>query len=336
MKEATAAGEFCDDDTPVFPIYAIDESQLGEPDDDGVIAIELPAPPARIRYEGAIRLCDDGQAAIDADSAPQPSQLQVTLHSKDLLVDDARFSVSFDAQTTAQLDPATGELTFCVQLMEGDYDVVVTPPTNLPCAVYAQHLLIEAPDDMAKTGMLLQLPPSAALEGTLQTTDEMPLSGATVEAVALSRATGIELENEELATLTRYNRSRQSVTEMDGTFYVPVDLGSYDVLFKPPAASGFAWIVRHDVGVGSRQQFSQPFEMPSPVMLSGRLAYEGGSEKEQAGLAGAEVMAFAVIADKVASAGDVAPERAVPIGKAMAGADGTFTLLLPQSIKAEW
>jgi hypothetical protein len=73
-------------------------------------------------------------------------------------------------------------------------------------------------------------------------------------------------------------------------------------------------------------------------MLSGRLEYDSTDPEQQAELAGAEVLAYAVIADKPITGGDVAvkTERAVPIGKASADANGVFTLLLPRAIKSEW
>jgi hypothetical protein len=326
-----AQGVFCDDDTPVYPIYSIAGSDLPAADRSGAIEVALPDVPARIRYEGTVALCKDGQKSAAV------TELPVTLHSRDLLLPDgSAFSASFDAKTSAQLDTSTGELRFCVQLMEGEYDVVVTPPTSLPCAIYAEHRLIEAPDGVAASGVLLALPDSALLQGTLQTTDAAPVAGATVEAIALGRA-GIGLSESDM-TLTRYNRSRQAVTGEDGMFDIPVDLGSYDLLVKPPATSGFSWQVYHDVGIGSRRSVKLPVDVSSPVMLSGRLAYPMDGDKPQPALAGAEVLAFAVIRDETQPAtGEFAEvtERAVAIGKVMADSDGAFTLLLPKAIKKD-
>jgi len=345
-KDSMAEGIFCDDDTPVSPIYSIDESDLGAKDADGAIELKLPVTPARIRYQGTIALCGTGTDAENKKIVPFVTELPVYLRSSNILPDDDAFSASFDVHTTAQRDPGdtTREFTFCVQLMEGDYDVVVTPPTSLPCAVFAQHLTIDAPpaqagspapDGMAARGMMLTLPAATSLRGTLQTLDEMPLAGATVDAVALGRV--IDLDDPTVTT--RYNRSRQVITAERGTFVVPVDLGAYDLLVKPPATSGFSWQVRHDVVVGGENEdFADRFEVASPVMLSGRLGYATGGADLQAKLAGAEVLAYAVINQELGNAGDVAvvSQRAIPIGKATADADGTFMLLLPQAITSEW
>lgn len=337
-----AEGIFCDEETPVYPTYSIASQDLAAPiasgANAGAIEIPLPEPPARVRFEGTIQVCDAGMKAIGTKQAPVLSELPVALSSSALLMDDSPFIAAFEAETTAQLDASTGLLTFCVQLMEGNYDVVVTPPTNLPCGVYAQHRLIEAPPNgVAASGALLRLLDSAVLQGTLQTTDRTPLADIAIEAVALGRPGEIPRKDEDATQLLRYNRSRQATTASDGKFTVPVDLGSYDVLVKPPASSGFAWQVRHDVGVGSERRFSSIVYMPSPVMLTGRLAYMGGGDPDELpSLAGAEVLAFAVVGDKPAFGGDVARERAVPIGKAVAEPDGSFILLLPQTIKPDW
>jgi hypothetical protein len=332
MQETMPAGVFCDDDTPVYPVFSVADRDLAEPNSDGAIEVPLPASPERIQYEGTIALCGDGDAAIDQKKAPGVMELPVYLHSKNILADKGAFSASFDAQTMAQFDHDTGEFTFCVQLMEGDYDVVVTPPTSVPCAVYAQQATIDAPDGMAARGMRLELPNASALRGTLETLDEMPLAGATVDAVALGRVVPV-VDNP--AVTTRYNRSRQTTTAESGTFEVPVDFGGYDLVIKPPANSGYSWQVRHDVVVGAVGEFSDRMEVASPVMLNGRLDY---AKVDPAKLAGAEVLAYALIDEKPPEGGDVAvvSQRAVPIGKATADVEGVFMLLLPQAITSEW
>jgi len=205
----------------------------------------------------------------------------------------------------------------------------------VPCAVHARRVTIAAPDGMAARGMRLELPGASALRGTLETLDEMPLAGATVDAVALGRVVPV-VDNP--AVTTRYNRSRQTITADRGTFEVPVDFGGYDLVIKPPANSGFSWQVRHDVVVGAVGEFSDRLEVASPVMLNGQLDYAKGGDAERAKLVGAEILAYAVIAEKPPEGGDVAvvSQRAVPIGKATADANGMFVLLLPQAISSEW
>jgi hypothetical protein len=334
MTAPPSAGALCDADTPVYPVYSIADRDLTETDKSGAIKVILPEAPARIRYEGTVALCPE------ALKGAALKELPVSLHSTELLVPvGSGFSASFDAKTSAQYDDTTKELSFCVQLLEGSYDVVVTPPTSASCAIYAEHRLIEAPDKMAASGARFELHDPAYLRGTVRTKDLAPVAGATVDAIALGRATTLDLGPGD-QPLTRYNRSRQVVTAADGTFSIPVDLGSYDLQVKGPASSGFSWQVQHDIDIGSRIPFKTDVDMSSPVMLTGRLGFANDGDKPQSALAGAEVLAFAVIRDKTItpSTGEFAEtsERAVAIGKTMADSDGAFTLLLPQDIAPKY
>jgi hypothetical protein len=335
MTAQPGAGALCDADTPVYPIYSITDHDLTKTDESGAIVVPLPEAPARIRYEGTVALCPE------ALNGPALKELPVSLHSTELLVPaESKFSASFDAKTSAQYDDATKELSFCVQLLEGSYDVVVTPPTSASCAIYAEHRLIEAPpEQMAASGARFELHDPGYLRGTVRTKDLAPVANATVDAIALGRASTLDLGAGD-QPLTRYNRSRQVVTMADGTFSIPVDLGSYDLQVKGPANSGFSWQVQHDVDVGSRQPFRTTVDMSSPVMLTGRLGFANDGDKPQPALAGAEVLAFAVIRDKTItpSTGEFAETsvRAVAIGKTMADGDGAFMLLLPQDIESKF
>jgi hypothetical protein len=100
---------------------------------------------------------------------------------------------------------------------------------------------------------------------------------------------------------------------------------------KPPAESGLAWHLHHDVELhrgGESGMISTGFELPSPLVLAGSLSYPAGSDPElQSLLEGAEVRAVVMIDDP--QDGD----RSIAVGKAVADHTGAFTLLLPQRIK---
>lgn len=308
----------CDAETPDFPVFSVTEDEL-EITSDGSRLIELPQAPQRIRFEGRVSMC----SAVPTNVVATES-LPITLHARSLnLPDGSQLRATYEATTTATLDSATGELRFCVEVMPGEYDLLATPASTIPCAIFAERRFIEAPDGEHASGALLRLPLAAHLRGTLQTADQTPMRGATIDAVALGR------ELDESDSVTRYNRSRQTTSAQNGTFEMAVDLGSYDVVVKPPAGSGFPWQVRHDVDIAARAvPFATIIDMLSPVAVDGRLRYLDGSGRFE----GAEVVAFAIVADaRVPGA-----ERALPIGKATADRDGRFRLLLPPSIHKGW
>ena len=321
---STGAGP-CDESTPAFPVFSSASKDLRQ-DSTGAQVLELPPQPARIRYEGTVALCKE-----QASRAEAVGMLPVALHSRSLMLGSTTMvTAAFDATTDASYDAASRQLRFCVQVMEGDYDVVVTPPPMVGCALFAEERLVQAPDGVAASGALLELPSAATLKGTLQTTDLAPLKGAAVEAAALARSGSIALPMGD-HSVTRYNRSQQTTTAADGSFKLPVDLGSYDVVIRPPADSGFPWQVRHDVDIGARGvQFSSVIDMLSPVALKGTLTAMKASGTTAVNPGGAQVDAYALIDDTDGSV------RGISIGKATADSNGQFMLLLPPSTHRGW
>jgi hypothetical protein len=325
-------GSLCDTDTPAFPVFSIDASALTQ-DDTGRWKIALPKQPERIPFEGTVELCPEEQA-----NAASVTNLPITLHSRSLLLDqDTSITASFNATTSANYDKAAKALRFCVQVMPGEYDVLATPPASMACALFAESRLIKPPDDQeedkAVKGALLALPKAAYLAGTVQASGQTPLSDASIEATALGRAAAVELPPGD-RSITRYNRSSETSTAADGRFKLPVDLGSYDVVIKPLAESGFPWQVRPEVkvGLGARNlpSIGTTIDMRSPLVVTGSLRYKNASEGAQATLGGAEVEAYALIDDGERG------KRALPVGKAIADEDGHFRLLLPLSIDGTW
>jgi hypothetical protein len=316
----------CDEDTPVYPVFSVLQESLSV-ESDGAIELDLPEPPPRIRYEGTVALCP---ASAD-DKRPPAAELSMTLRSDSLLLEKPRgITAAFEATTTVRRDAESGALRFCVQLMEGEYDVVVTPPSDTGCGLFAERRLIKAPDDIAATGSLLELHPSAWLQGKLKTHDLSPLADASVDALALAREGDVMLAEDD-PSVTRYNRSQQTTSDQAGTFRLAVDLGSYDVVVKAPAGSGYPWVIRHDVGIGARGvEFPTVIDMLAPITLQGSLGYQGDEEDLADVFADAEISAFAILDEGLPTA------RAVPIGKTTADPQGRFMLLLPPSLKSGW
>jgi hypothetical protein len=320
----------CDPSAPAVPNLSVLVSDLTA-NANGTLYVALPALPERIAFAGSVELCPG--ADVDLESV---GSLPIALRSSALAIDGvpAPLEASLAATTTASYDPDSRTLRFCIELFPGDYEVVVTPPSSMECAIFAEHLAVIAPAGMpdAAAGILLTLPDTTYLDGTLQTTALAPLGGASIEALALGISEGIELEAGD-ASVTRYNRSRQGTTDSDGAFSLPLDLGAYDVVFKPGADSGFGWLVNTDVKLARRDfAFDNRLELESPVLVQGVLGYSGGDPEERATLEGAEVRAFTVIEQ-----GDtLSAPRAVQIGKATADADGRFMLLITPTMPTGW
>ncbi len=323
-QAAEAGSRDCQRSTGTFPILRVDSEQLEDPQAER-IELTLPAPPQLIRFEGTAELC--------SDAAEQVSVLPITLRTRNVLLGeqgdaDPGFIGMFTATADAAKSEANDRYTFCVEVLPGEYDVVVTPPPSTQCALFAETRLVKGPaEGEPASGTLLQLPRAASLAATLKTMDLSPLAGADVDAIALGRSDTILLEEGDVS-VTSYNRSGQTVTDEQGEFTLLVDLGSYDVTIKPPVTSGFAWQVRRDVNIGRRgASFSTTIDMASPVAINGELSYGAVAQDT---LEGAQIRAFAVVEDAV---GD---KRAIAIGRADADVEGRFVLLLPPSIREGW
>jgi hypothetical protein len=333
-KELDAtAGTPCDSDTPAYPAFSIDAKQLGI-DPDGIAQISLPQLPRRIRYEGRVELCPE-----DLQDPKQLGNLPITLRShklgleQELAQEQEQVSglvASYNATTNATFHTESRELRFCVEVMPGEYDIVVTPPSSAECSLFAERRLIKAPANGATaTGVLLELPPPRYLHGKLQTMEMgiEPLKGGSIDAVALGRGS----EPDDLGRITRFNRSRQTTTNARGEFKLLLDLGSYDIVIKPPAGSGFPWQVRYDVEVDADSDPTpMTLGMVWPISVDGRLRRPG--EPGKTGIDGATIEAYALVPDGE----DDDRRRAISIGKATASSDGAFTILLPPSTKKHW
>jgi hypothetical protein len=238
---------------------------------------------------------------------------------------------SFSATTSAEYNQNTGKLSFSMEVLPGIYEVVVTPPAESGCGIYAREFSIEIPQaGTPPVEALFKVPGTTFIEGIMQTAESEAIPGATIQAQSLGRD-GIDASD--AANITRFNRTSQATTDEEGVFRLPVDLGSYDVIAKPPSESGFAWQVLSDVDIGSRnREFYRTIDIEVPVPLSGTLRYAGQKKgaETSTGLAGATIRAFAVV-DDVAD-----HKRTISVGRATADEEGNFVILLSPKVRSGW
>lgn len=329
--------------TPVFPVFRVNDADLSvEGGGVGPAAeplaprtVRIPALPASVTFSASIEMCERsrGEAANAGGNVlpenTEPPSLPVSLRSVELLLDDEQTALegSFNITASAALDPESGQSTFSVVVMPGEYEVVVTPPLNGACGLFARRIAIQAPEGGGDPEVYpIQIPGMAVIEGDLLTRNGEAVLGATIQAQTLSRD-GIDQSEE--PSVTRYNRSAQTTTDAEGAFRLPLDLGSYDLIAKPPEGTGFAWQVLKDVDIGSRDQsFRRSLELAAPVPVEGsiRIATADDGAGAVTGPAGAEIRAFTII-DDIADG-----KRSIAIGRATADADGNFTLLLSPAL----
>jgi hypothetical protein len=169
----------------------------------------------------------------------------------------------------------------------------------------------------------------ATLSGKVVTPDGTPMANASVDLVALGIA-GVTLAVDD-PTVPLYNRSRQGTSAVDGTFKIQPDVGSYDVVVKPPSQSNFAWRIIYDVDVASRTAaFATVVELTAPVAVSGTLHYTDGTQSEQRTLASADVHAYTIVNEGQPNA------RSVEIARTQADDNGKIMLLMSPDLQKSW
>jgi hypothetical protein len=317
--EGLSSPEGCDHDTPVLPTFSINLSKTSL--EGGVFLVEVPSAPPRVLFSGRVKICD----APSVDGTMEPERLPITLRSTAVMIDDptGKWSAEIATDTEARPDEdSPGQYLFCVDVFQGEYEVVVTPPESKPCEIFAQSLPILTGNGVTASAPELKMANAAQLLGELRTADMMPLAATTVDVQSLGRSIPLDAPD---GALTAFSRSRQTTTDATGAFSLPVDRGSYDVTIKPPPGSGYAWYVRRDVTIGRNEPFVNDIDMSSPVAVDCELNPANGET-----LTGTEVTAYSVVV------GDDMVERAVAIGKAVADENGRFMLLLPPMVYEGW
>lgn len=296
------------DARPTFPSIDVDPSFFFPGDPDAPITVLVPEP-ARFCYQARVY-------------ASTPSDLAVANAVVELRSDNV-----FDASTgvagrfTQRVTTDDGGV-FTAELMAADYEIVITPPDRTSTAggqmvelgVHVAEASLAAPSDPGTclTGQEFRLPHRFHLGGHVFAQAMAPMSGAVVEGIARSNAPG-EVRN---------HRSSTTTTDALGLFDLPLDVGTYDVVVKPPASSGFAWSVRHLPVGATGETFSEDVHLPPPVPLTGAVLTADGRP-----LSGAVINAFGIV---TAADGSV---RTTAIGRAEVAEDGTYRLRLPPSIE---
>jgi hypothetical protein len=278
---------------PLFPTLSVDPDLVYP----GSVVVPQLEP---VRYEGR----------VEADPPSGRTVLEgavVSLRSHDVFGDLPDVTGTFRATVTTDADGL-----FAVDVLPGTYDVIVTPSGHAELAVVAHGVRIEGENDTVR-GQLFTVPPRARLGGSLEVMDGRPVPGVTLRATALGRMVGFE------DVVGPFNRSTEAITDVHGLFTVHLDVGAYDLTFRPPSGSGFPWVVSPDRVVRDYGEVeTRSFHLPAPVPLRGVVARGDGMP-----LSGAEIRAYALVES---FGSDV---RAIEVARAVTGTDGDYELLLP-------
>jgi hypothetical protein len=288
----------------------------------GFCSLPVPNLPEPITYSGEVRTCG---GKFFKDGA-----LPISLRATKVALGASTIPTvaQYNTTTNAVWDDAAQIHKFCTRVLPGEYTVVITPPANLDCEMFSERRVLKARDSDTLTETL-ELRDPATLSGQILTPTGAPMANAVIELVALGGNSVVLADGDR--TVPLYNRSRQATSTANGMFIVPADVGSYDLIVKPPAQSNYAWRVLYDLQVGSRTaEFTTLLNVTEPVVMSGKLNYATGEAADQSSLALAEVHAYALVNT------DTKQPRTVEIARGQADAQGNVTLLMPPELQKNW
>jgi hypothetical protein len=203
---------------------------------------------------------------------------------------------------------------FEARIVPGTYDVEIRP-IEPELGVYASGPTASVPIYDETYGHVFRIPLRPRLSGIVQESTGEPMIGARIRGVPLHLPAPLAHESD----AWHLNRPGEAISDGDGAFRLPLDVGVYDLIAESPGGSGFPWVVRPGFAMAA-SEWTEIFDVRHPVALRGQARFEDGFP-----VAGAEIEAYAIIRW---SAG----ERAVPVGRATTDAEGGFLLLLPPEL----
>ncbi len=231
---------------------------------------------------------------------------------------------------------------FRATLLPGTYRVRVLPSGTCPqvapcpggsvlceCPLGATELdsFLVAPSPARQAGKTIELAWRTRVTGRAVTPGGAPVVGAPIQATAVPRTTTALATA--LGSEVFVPRASTGTVLADGSFELRADAGDFDVVVRPEARTGFAWLVRPGVPV----EVAKPnldlgaLNLPLPVAFSGQVRVRADPESdgiEHAVLPGALLRAYLAV-----DSGTV-----VQVGEATANDEGSFELLLPERLES--
>lgn len=321
-------------DEPIFPTLAIDGLECAgaacselDVDGDTVIAFDgiehpavaFPSIGLPVRLEGTVEGLEPGASL----PAPVPGATlrfvrAIATGNPNVTAVFEQVAVTDDAGNIVPSTETSGD-TLGVALLEGDYEVTITPPDRLRLAGSYESFLRVAPasptGERVQRGQVFQLGPRADLHGVVTDPLARPVASLLVESQLVAPSGEVRG-----ADPTNLNRVVSGETWLDGGFDLAVEPGTHLLVLRPEAATYFPWrLVPNVVAPDGPVDVA----LEPPVVLTGVV--------EIPGAAGANEPAAGVTVDALVpstAAGGVV----VHVGRTTTGLDGRFQLLLSPSL----
>jgi hypothetical protein len=204
---------------------------------------------------------------------------------------------------------------FAIPLLEGDYEVTVTPPASARLAgLHQPFFRVAAPPEgeRVQRGQLFSLVPSAAIFGAVVDPFGRSAGALPVEAHLLEPAVGGTGAGANPAYL---NRDVAGYTDLAGSFTLSVEPGTHFVLLRPADASRYPWRILAGI---EAPDGSTGLALEAPVVLSDVVTIGGAP-------------AAGVLVEALVRVGPDA-DSPVVVGRTDTDSAGAFRLLLSPSL----
>jgi hypothetical protein len=204
--------------------------------------------------------------SVTVTSGSAPSSATLLFRSKKIYLTSVDLPVTFttnlfyEARATATASSDGADVRYSIRLPRGEYDVIVVPSDG--GAAKAVLPLTVAVDVDVQDGKNLTLPTKRGVRGVARVSDGRALAGAEVVATPSSSlaASGVPEE--------RWPRLASTTTELDGSFVLRLDPGTYDITVRPADGSRLPWVVSPSRAIltgDSDLVLTDPIEIPAPI-----------------------------------------------------------------------
>ncbi|MFO0756788.1 MAG: hypothetical protein U0359_09865 [Byssovorax sp.] len=219
---------------------------------------------------------------------------------------------------------------FKTLLPPGDYRVRVTPNQDDSLAISERDIKVPVVDpskgddpSVCICGQVVTAQKRTELSGKVVTPTGRPLGNAPIDTDP-SQPAPVSYWNKVHALDAALPRSTTSLTDDQGLFRLGVDQGASDLSVRPPAESGFPWLVHPRVTVQLADNAVQldPLAVSNPAVLHGAVL-------DPSGAAVANVVIDAWLPLRDPSAPDGLTGTVIQIGTTISDENGRYTLLLP-------
>jgi len=321
-------------DEPIFPTMVLDGLECAgaacaglDVDADTVVefdgveqpALAFPAIGLPVRLEGTVEGLEAGS------SLPSPVGGATLRFVREIDTGDPAVTAVFEqvavTDDAGNIVPSAGRSddTLGVPLLEGDYEVTVTPPDRLRLAGLHESFLRVAPasptGERVQRGQVFQLGPRAELRGFVLDLLARPAASLAVETQLLVPSG--DIQGADPADL---NRVVSGETWIDGAFELYVDPGTHLLVLRPSPSTMYPWRLLPDIVAPDGPV---DVELEAPVVLAGVVELPDSS--------GVAQPAVGVTVDALVPS-TVAGGSTVHVGRTTTGADGRFQLLLSPSL----